>query len=314
MAINDLRATLSKQHYGLIGNHSAVKICTWTKKSLVNDGVCYKQKFYGIRSHLCCQMTPAVGYCQNNCVYCWRVLDYSPVKEIKDVDEPEDIYKGCVREQRRLLTGFGGADTCDKAKLKAAQDPEHFAISLSGEPTMYPKLSELIRLLHSKGKTTFVVSNGMLPDVLERIEIPTQLYLSLSVPDESLFDEIHNPLHKHGWEKLNRSLDVIRKLRNRTRTTIRVTAIKGMNMVRPGLWAELIEKADPLFVEVKAYMFVGASRQRMGLGNMPYHEDIIKFSKEIEEHSGYKIIDEKPESRVVLMMKKDVKDRILRFE
>ena len=46
---------------------------------------------------------------------------------------------------------------------------------------------------------------------------------------------------------------------------------------------------------------------------MPRHEEIIEFSKQIAKLTGYKIIDEKPESRVVLMMKKDRKDRVMQF-
>ena len=37
---------MEKQGYRFIGNHSAVKTCEWTKKSLINKGSCYKQKFY----------------------------------------------------------------------------------------------------------------------------------------------------------------------------------------------------------------------------------------------------------------------------
>lgn len=44
---------LKKQQYGVVGRHSAVKVCEWTKKSLVTGNSCYKQKFYGIQSHRC---------------------------------------------------------------------------------------------------------------------------------------------------------------------------------------------------------------------------------------------------------------------
>ena len=70
-----LREILKKQHYGLIGNHSGVKICEWTKKSLTDSGVCYKEKFYGIKSHLCCQMSPSIGICNNKCLHCWREIE-----------------------------------------------------------------------------------------------------------------------------------------------------------------------------------------------------------------------------------------------
>jgi len=78
-------------------------------------------------------------------------------------------------------------------------------------------------------------------------------------------------------------------------------------------YAKLIKKSKPLFVECKGYVFVGASRQRLSIDNMPSHSEIKKFAKEIAEYSGYKIIDEKKESRVCLLAKRDFKGRKLRF-
>ena len=51
------KETLEKQGYRIVGNNSAVKICNWTKTSLRDEGVCYKEQFYGIKSHLCAQIS-----------------------------------------------------------------------------------------------------------------------------------------------------------------------------------------------------------------------------------------------------------------
>ena len=69
-----LTETLKKQHYAVFG-HSGVQICRWCKKSLLDEGDCYKQKFYGIKSHRCSQMSPSVGFCQNKCLHCWRAIE-----------------------------------------------------------------------------------------------------------------------------------------------------------------------------------------------------------------------------------------------
>ena len=55
---DEYKKALEKASYEIVGNHSAVEICGWTKKGM-KDGSsgCYKQKFYGIRSHQCTQMT-----------------------------------------------------------------------------------------------------------------------------------------------------------------------------------------------------------------------------------------------------------------
>ncbi len=314
MALKELKKLLEKQQYGFVGEHSAVKICAWTKKSLLDKGVCYKEKFYGIKSHRCCQITPSVGFCQNRCEICWRPVEFTIGSSMDfDVDKPEDIIKQSPAIQRKLLSGFGGNKNANKKKLEEAKIPMHYAISLAGEPTLYPKLNELIKTLHKNKKSTFVVTNGLLPNILEKIEPPTQLYISIDAPTEELLKKIDKPTIKGAWKRLNKSLEVMKKLRKKTRTALRITLVKGKNMVYPEKYAGIIEKADPNFVEVKAYMFVGASRQRMEMENMPYHKDVVEFSNKIAKNSKYKIIYEQPESRVVLMMKKDTKNRIMKF-
>jgi tRNA wybutosine-synthesizing protein 1 len=178
---------------------------------------------------------------------------------------------------------------------------------------LYPKLSRLIKLLHSNGKTTFVVSNGLLPEVLEKMEPPTQLYISLDAPTEKLFIKIDRSTVKDAWKKLNKSLDVLKKLKKKTRTALRITLVKGKNMANAKEWAELIKKAEPHFVEVKAYMWVGASRDRLAIENMPMHKEVSDFACKIANHAGYKYIDEQKESRVVLLMKEDSPQRIMKF-
>jgi tRNA wybutosine-synthesizing protein 1 len=313
-----LRRLLEKQQYRIVGNNTAVKICTWTKKSLRDDGVCYKEKFYGIRSHMCCQMTPDVNFCQNSCVFCWRNLEGTEKDNKKmKVDEPLMIIEGTLKAQNKLLEGFKGNDAVKKKKYLESKEPMHYAISLSGEPTLYPKLAELIIELHKKGKTTFLVTNGLMPDALKQLEkkgaLPTQLYVSIDAPNKELFFKIDRCSLKNGWELLMETLDVVKSLKKKTRTTLRITAIKGLNMTHPEQYAALIKKADATFVEVKAYMHVGSSRERLDIKNMPLHDDIVEFAKVICKHSGYKIIDEQPASRVVLLMKRDRKDRIMKF-
>ena len=84
-------------------------------------------------------------------------------------------------------------------------------------------------------------------------------------------------------------------------------------MINPEAYAELIKKSDPTFVELKAYMWVGHSRERLEQKDMPLHSEIVEFSEKVAKAIGWKIIDEKPESRVVLLMKEDFKERIMQF-
>jgi len=314
-----LKEKLEKQQYIFTGRHSAIKTCTWTKKSITDKGVCYKEDFYGIRAHRCAQISVSVGYCQNACVFCWREIDNTLGRgQIENIDDPEEIISRCIEGQKKLLNGFGGHDDVNMEKLKEAMDPMHFAISLTGDALLYPKLSELISKLHEQGKSTFLVTNGLEPDILAKLVMPTQLYVSLDAPNEELFKRIDNSTYEDAWKRLEKTFSMLKDLK--TRTAIRITMIKSSNpndpignMVHPEQYAKIIEKSNPLFVEVKAYMFIGSSRLRLDKSNMPYHDDVKAFAEEICENSSYKIIDEKKESRVVLLMKEDIPDRIMKF-
>ena len=47
---------LEKKGYRFAGKnvHAGNKICHWTRKSIVDEGTCYKEQFYGIKSHRFC--------------------------------------------------------------------------------------------------------------------------------------------------------------------------------------------------------------------------------------------------------------------
>ena len=298
-----------EQRYYSVNNHSAVKICNWTKKSLVDEGNCYKEKFYGIKSHLCCQMSPWIT-CQNLCLHCWRPIELN-MDLGNEIDNPETIIKNSTASQKKLLTGFGGYAKTNKEKYKEAQEPQHFAISLIGEPTLYPKLGEFIKELRKHGKTSFLVTNGLQPTILSKLNkggnLPTQLYVSLLYPNEKIFRHITNNKEKDSWERFNQTLELLKDQKTKTRTIIRMTLIRDINMQEEYLadYTKLIKKANPLFVEVKGYMAVGGSRKRKGMSytKMPYHNEIQEFSEKLAKLLKMQILDEKIESRVVLLGK-----------
>jgi tRNA wybutosine-synthesizing protein 1 len=96
--------------------------------------------------------------------------------------------------------------------------------------------------------------------------------------------------------------------KKKQRTCIRLTCVKDMNMVAPEKYAELISRANPDFVECKSYMFVGSSRQRLSLRNMPWHEEVMAFAQEVASFlPQYEIVAEHTMSRAVLLAKKEWK-------
>ncbi len=249
------------------------------------------------------QMTPALG-CNLSCKFCWRFhnINKKLLEQAKKFDEPKQILDECMEAQKKLLSGFGGYPDVPKQKFKEALEPKHVAISLDGEPTLYPKLSGLIEEAMKRNMTTFLVTNGTKPDTLKSLSVePTNLYISLCAPDKTTFKKINIPLISDAWEKLNESLELMKSFS--TRKIVRHTLVKGINMKNVEKYAKLILKAEPDFVEAKGYMWVGESRQRLKMENMPMMPDVRQFSQEISDHTGYKIKDEDTASRVVLLSK-----------
>ncbi|MFA5857195.1 MAG: 4-demethylwyosine synthase TYW1 [Candidatus Pacearchaeota archaeon] len=323
MTSKKLTELLKKQHYGIVGEHSAVQICRWAKKSLTNEGVCYKEKFYGIKSHLCCQMSPATVFCQNKCLHCWRAIEHTCGDNMEDIilDSPTKIIEDSIKIQRKLIGGFKGNSKVDMKKFNESQEPMQFAISLTGEPTLYPKLGEFIKELRKKGKTSFVVTNGLNTEVLKELskkkQLPTQLYISLNSTTKEQYEKWHRSTVKNAWDKFNQTLELFPKLK--TRKVVRMTLVKNANMNDEQVkeYATLIKKASPDFIEAKGYMSVGFARKRMGYEMMPTMEEIREYSNKLVNElkkESYKILDEHEHSRVVLIGKDKKRMKIKKSE
>jgi tRNA wybutosine-synthesizing protein 1 len=299
-----------KQKYQLVGRHSAVKTCHWTKKSLLTEEKehCYKQKFFNIRSLRCLQMTPSLGRCLQNCLFCWRATpadfgiewDQTVFPE-SEADEPSFIVKRSVEAQRGALIGYKGNPEARKDLLELAFNPVHCAISLEGEATLYPRLGELIKEYFKHGfRTVFLVTNGMLPKVLSGLaHEPSQLYVSVCAPDEATYEKTCRPLVPDGWERLCETLELLHSVS--CPTVIRMTLVRQLNLKRVEGYAKLALKASPTYLEPKAAMSVGFFLKRLPRDAMPTHSEIRSFAHELSRLTGYNMIDESEASRVVLL-------------
>jgi len=217
-------------------------------------------------------------------------------------DSPEEIVEESIKAQLEILSGYKGNPETNQKKFKEALTPRHAAISLTGEPTLYRHIGELIQAFHRRGFTTFLVSNGTVPSVLAKLnEEPTQIYISVCAPDEETFKHICRPQIPKAWEKLNQTLELLSSFK--CPTVIRITLVRGLNMKNIKGYAKLIEKANSTYIEPKAYMHVGFSRLRLGYECMPNHREIQEFATQIAKETGYNVIDESQESRVVLLSK-----------
>ncbi len=299
---------LQKQKYHLIGTHSAVKKCLWVHNALTQQRFCYKCKFYGIESHRCIQFSPSVLWCWNACLHCWRVrpqdmgLTYSDLTRLPYVDDPEFLVDMAIVEHRRTVSGY--KNRAPKWLWEEAMNPKHVAISLTGEPMLYPRFGELLSEFHKRGITTFVVTRGVRPEVIASLdEEPTQLYVSLEAWNRDMYDYFNRPLTSRAWDKTLKTLELLPSLS--APTVIRVTAVKGFNMKDSDVegFAKLLRVADPTYVEVKAYMYVGGSTGRLSRDNMPSMREVMSFANKLANSMGYRVASYSTPSRVVLLTK-----------
>ncbi len=297
---------LRNQKYHLIGTHAAVKKCLWVHNALLYRRFCYKCKFYGIESHRCIQFSPSTLWCWNTCLHCWRVRpqdmgigEFIPTK-LPMIDDPEIIARLAILEHKRTVSGYKGR--ADEVLWREAMDPKHVAISLTGEPTLYPRLSELIEVFHRLGLTTFLVTRGVRPEVLASLsEEPTQLYVSLESWNKDMYEYFNNPLIKDCWERTLTTLEMLPSFT--CPTVIRVTVVKGFNMSNKDVegFAKLLSRAEPTYVEVKAYMHVGGSITRLNRENMPSFKEVLDFASKLANAISYRVASYSIPSRVVLL-------------
>ena len=52
-------------------------------------------------------------------------------------------------------------------RLAEGMEPQHCALSLVGEPIMYPEINAFVSLLHQKGISSFLVTNAQFPDAIK---------------------------------------------------------------------------------------------------------------------------------------------------
>ncbi|SVB57805.1 uncharacterized protein METZ01_LOCUS210659 [marine metagenome] len=317
---DEYKKALEKASYEIVGNHSAVEICGWTKKSLKGDSDgCYKQKFYGIRSHQCTQMTPAAVACDQKCVYCWRANEmFSGKQDLMEYanDDPAEVVQESIEAHLRKLTGFGGNPKIDQNKYEESRTVRHFAISLTGEPTLYKRLPGMLRELRRRKISSFLVTNGLHPEMVERLRdedsLPTQLYMSLDAPDEATWKKIDIPLIPNFWDKIRGTLKLMDGLN--TRKVLRMTVVKGWNDFDIPGYADLIRLAgERVMIEVKSYMHLGPARKRLSQDNMLSYEEVSEFSNNLASELGWKVIDEAPNSLIALVAEEDWDGRVMDF-
>lgn len=273
--------SLTKQGYSIVGSHSGVKICRWTKSALRGRGSCYKFSFYGIKSHQCMETTPSLS-CSNKCVFCWR-HGTNPVGTTWRwvVDPPDLIFNGVKEGHYKKIKMLRGVPGLRAERFAEAMRIRHCALSLVGEPIFYPHINEFLEMLHGERISSFLVCNAQHPDQLAALKHVTQLYVSIDASNKESLRKIDRPLHRDFWERFQRCLEILREKRFKQRTVFRLTLVKGFNIddeVKG--YADLVEKALPCFVEVKGVTYCGTSTSSsagLSMANVPFYAEVCEF-------------------------------------
>lgn len=278
--------SLTKQGYAIVGSHSGVKICRWTKSALRGRGSCYKFSFYGINSHQCMETTPSLS-CSNKCVFCWR-HGTNPVGTNWRwvVDPPELIFNGVKENHYKKIKMMRGVPGVRSERFAEGMRIRHCALSLVGEPIFYPHINEFLGMLHGERISSFLVCNAQHPDQLAALKHVTQLYVSIDASNKESLRKIDRPLHRDFWERFQRCLEILREKRFHQRTVFRLTLVKGFNIDdEVAGYADLVEKALPCFVEVKGVTYCGTSTSSsagLSMANVPFYAEVCDFVTALE--------------------------------
>jgi tRNA wybutosine-synthesizing protein 1 len=222
------------------------------------------------------------------------------------VDEPEDIVKEAIEKHQDMINSMKGAEGVTPEKLKKGMTVKHCALSLIGEPITYPRINELMDSLHSRGISSFLVTNPQFPDALEKLKMITQLYVSIDAPTEDEWNKVTRPVFSDGWDRFLKCLDVIRN--KGARSVYRLTLVKDWNMNELSGYQKLIERGKPSFIEIKGVTFCGFTTSNLTMDNVPYHTEVRKFSEAIENLlEDYEIACEHEHSHLVLLAHKKFK-------
>lgn len=308
MITPSLRQALTKQGYRLVGTHSGVKLCRWTKSMLRGRGGCYKHTFYGIESHRCMETTPSLA-CANKCVFCWRHHTNPVGTEWKwKMDEPEMIVKQAIENHYGMIKQFKGVPGVQPEKFAEGFSIKHCALSLVGEPIMYPKINEFVCMLHDKGISSFLVTNAQFPEAISNLVPVTQLYVSVDAATPESLKKIDRPLFKDYWPRFIDSLKALGE--KGQRTVYRLTIVKAWNNEEIESYVNLVQYGKPDFIEVKGVTYCGDISTAGGLTmkNVPWHEEILHFVSLLTEMlPDYGVACEHEHSNCVLIADKKFK-------
>uniref|UniRef100_A0A5F9C3K3 Radical SAM core domain-containing protein n=1 Tax=Oryctolagus cuniculus TaxID=9986 RepID=A0A5F9C3K3_RABIT len=233
-------------------------------------------------SHRCMETTPSLA-CANKCVFCWRHHTNPVGTEWQwKMDPPEMILKEAIENHQNMIKQFRGVPGVKAERFEEGMVVKHCALSLVGEPIMYPEINSFLKLLHQCKISSFLVTNAQFPTEIRNLKPVTQLYVSVDASTKDSLKKIDRPLFKDFWQRF---LDSLKALATKQqRTVYRLTLVKAWNLDELQAYAELVSLGNPDFIEVKGVTYCGASSaSSLTMANVPWHEEVVRFVRELVE-------------------------------
>ena len=228
--------------------------------------------------------------------------------DLKDYKLDGDI-KCCIDSREEIQQLIDRELTTPEDVIKAhheAMIPNHAAISLDGEPLLYPKISDYVQEFTKRNMSTFIVTNGTLPEKIELMDsLPSQLYVTLPASNEQMYKKICRPMIKDGWNGIMNTLDLLNTLS--CRTLIRLTAIKEFNINDTSIeeYIRILKRANPNFFEIKGFTLQARAlliKERLKSEKdvqdfFPDYAYLESIATKFEQLSGFPLIYRNKDSR-----------------
>jgi len=216
-------------------------------------------------------------------VFCWRHHKNPVGREWRwKTDDPNVIVDLAVKEHISMIKETKGIPGVLKERWEAAHTVRHCALSLVGEPIMYPHIDEFLADLHRRSISTYLVTNGQHPQAIGDLRPITQLYVSVDASTPETLEAIDRPLFKDAWDRLRRSLKFLKD--KGQRTVARLTVVKGWNSDEIAGYAKLIALGHCSLVEVKGVTFCGKSdASNLNMSNSPWHHEVVAMVRRLQQ-------------------------------
>lgn len=220
------------------------------------------------------------------------------------MDDPIDIVNSAIDQHTKMIKQMKGVPGVKLERLSEGLSPRHCALSLVGEPIMYPEINTLVDELHKRCISTFLVTNAQFPDKIKLLKPITQLYVSVDAATKDSLKAIDRPLFADFWERFVDSLKSLKE--KQQRTVYRLTLVKGWNTEDIDAYSDLFSIGEPDFIEIKGVTYCGSSAtSKLTMENVPWHSDVKAFSEALAEKSEgeYEVACEHVHSCCVLLAK-----------